>query len=176
MNCRSAVVFAMLLLLPAGALAQVGPPADIGAEVRRRLAAGEFGPAQRLALGAPDAATRDRILTQIAIAQAAAGARRPSLATAGMIGDDLARTAALNGVAAQPVDRFFGRGGAALADFDSLINLIELTVAPDTWDTVGGPGAVEPFPGGVFVDGEGVLRPDLARRRDREQPFARAQA
>jgi general secretion pathway protein D len=37
-------------------------------------------------------------------------------------------------------------GGAALADFDTLIQLITSTTQPDTWDEVGGPGAVEPFP------------------------------
>lgn len=39
-----------------------------------------------------------------------------------------------------------GMGGAALADFDSLMELIETTVAPDSWDTVGGPGSMSPFP------------------------------
>ncbi|MBC8353361.1 MAG: general secretion pathway protein GspD [Planctomycetes bacterium] len=37
-------------------------------------------------------------------------------------------------------------GGAALADFDTLIQLITSTIKPDTWDEVGGPGAIEPFP------------------------------
>ena len=37
-------------------------------------------------------------------------------------------------------------GGAALADFDTLIELITSTVEPDSWDTIGGPGAIEPFP------------------------------
>jgi general secretion pathway protein D len=37
-------------------------------------------------------------------------------------------------------------GGAALADFDTLIELITSTIAPDTWDEVGGPGAIESFP------------------------------
>lgn len=39
-----------------------------------------------------------------------------------------------------------GAGGAALADFDTLIDLITTTIAPDSWDEVGGPGAVESFP------------------------------
>jgi general secretion pathway protein D len=39
-----------------------------------------------------------------------------------------------------------GMGGAALADFDTLIELIESTIAPETWDEVGGPGAIEEFP------------------------------
>ena len=37
-------------------------------------------------------------------------------------------------------------GGAAMADFDTLIELITSTIAPDTWDAVGGPGAIESFP------------------------------
>lgn len=36
------------------------------------------------------------------------------------------------------------RGGAQ-ADFTSLINLIQQTVAPTTWNTVGGQGAIQPF-------------------------------
>ena len=38
-----------------------------------------------------------------------------------------------------------GMGGAAMADFDSLINLIVSTVEPDTWDEVGGVGTIEQF-------------------------------
>ena len=33
-----------------------------------------------------------------------------------------------------------------MADFDTLIELITSTIAPDTWDAVGGPGAIESFP------------------------------
>jgi general secretion pathway protein D len=38
-----------------------------------------------------------------------------------------------------------GLGGGAQADFDSLIQLITSTVAPTTWDDVGGPGSIAPF-------------------------------
>ncbi|MFW6172068.1 MAG: DUF1598 domain-containing protein [Planctomycetota bacterium] len=48
-------------------------------------------------------------------------------------------------------------GGAAMADFDSLIDLITGTVAPDKWDIVGGAGAIEPFPTGVSVDTSGIM-------------------
>lgn len=166
MRSRLAVLLALFLVIPTCAFAQAVAPAEVAGLFRQHLAAGEFGPAQRMAMETADVATRNRLLAQIAVAQAASGARRPSLNTAGLIGDDLARTAALNGIAAQPVDRFLGRGGAALADFDSLITLIESTVAPDTWDTVGGPGAVEPFPGGVYVDGEGTLRKAMIEAGD----------
>jgi len=49
-------------------------------------------------------------------------------------------------------------GGASQADFDTLIDLIQSTIAPTTWDDVGGEGSIVGFPGGVFVDTTGVLR------------------
>ena len=39
-----------------------------------------------------------------------------------------------------------GMGGATMADFDTLINLITTTIAPQTWETLGGPGSIEGFP------------------------------
>ena len=39
-----------------------------------------------------------------------------------------------------------GLGGGANADFDTLIELITTTIAPTTWDLVGGPGSIAPFP------------------------------
>lgn len=38
-----------------------------------------------------------------------------------------------------------GMGGGAQADFDSLIELIQTTIQPTTWDNVGGPGSIAPF-------------------------------
>ncbi len=38
-------------------------------------------------------------------------------------------------------------GGASLADFDTLIELITSTIEPDTWEEVGGPGSIEGFAG-----------------------------
>jgi hypothetical protein len=50
-------------------------------------------------------------------------------------------------------------GGSAQADFDSLINLIQSTVAPDSWLENGtGEGDIQPFPTGVLVDAAGTLR------------------
>jgi hypothetical protein len=49
-------------------------------------------------------------------------------------------------------------GGGAQADFDTLIDLIVATIAPDTWDDVGGDGSIQGFPGGVYVDSQGILR------------------
>ncbi|MBL9164193.1 MAG: DUF1598 domain-containing protein [Planctomycetaceae bacterium] len=50
-------------------------------------------------------------------------------------------------------------GGAALADFDSLIDLITSTVENETWLENGtGEGDIQPFPNGVYVDAAGALR------------------
>lgn len=38
-----------------------------------------------------------------------------------------------------------GLGGATMADFDSLIELITTTIQPTSWDEVGGPGSIAPF-------------------------------
>lgn len=46
----------------------------------------------------------------------------------------------------QPMNGAGAMGGAAMADFDTLIELITSTISPDSWDAVGGPGAIEPFP------------------------------
>ena len=51
-----------------------------------------------------------------------------------------------------------GQGQQSQADFDTLIELITTTVDPDTWEEVGGQGTIAGFPGGVFVDAQGVLR------------------
>lgn len=50
-------------------------------------------------------------------------------------------------------------GGAASADFDSLMDLIQSTVAPDTWaENGGGEAEIRPFPTGVLVDATGTLK------------------
>jgi hypothetical protein len=52
-----------------------------------------------------------------------------------------------------------GRGGSQFADFDSLIDLIQSTVATETWaENGGGEAEIRPFPGGVLVDATGTLK------------------
>lgn len=128
------------------------------ADIRAHLAAGEFAPALALARQVSDARQRDVLLADIAAAQAAAGARNASLTTTGEIADDRTRTAALGRVAEQP---WGGRGGGNEADFESLMELITSTVKPQTWEEVGGPGTIAPFPTGVYIDPAGVLQPLL---------------
>ncbi|HIQ22969.1 MAG TPA: DUF1598 domain-containing protein [Planctomycetes bacterium] len=135
-----------------------GPACGQGAAIQARLAAGEFAPALALARQLPEREERDVWLARIAGAQAQTGATRAALRTAEEISDDRVRAQALAAVATVPVG---GRGGAALADFQSLINLIQSTVAPESWDLVGGPGSIAPFPTGVYVDPEGLLEKRL---------------
>jgi hypothetical protein len=50
-------------------------------------------------------------------------------------------------------------GGAANADFESLIDLIVSTVSTETWaENGGGEAEIRPFPTGVLVDAAGTLR------------------
>lgn len=76
-------------------------------------------------------------------------------------------------------------GGAANADFDTLIDLIESTVAVDTWaENGGGEADIRPFPTGVMVDAAGTLAlvkasapsPELAKRRGAAPPAKTAPA
>ncbi len=137
--------------------------------ISAHLSAGEFGPALRLAQGLENAQQRDQWLGQIATAQAQLGARDASLSTLLDVQSDLARSALAREMGGRPIG---AGGGAALADFDTLIELITTTIAPDSWDDVGGAGAIEPFPTGVYVDGSGVLKrlaPARASRLLRQQ-------
>ncbi|MCU0880112.1 MAG: DUF1598 domain-containing protein [Pirellulaceae bacterium] len=165
-----------LVALVGGGWGTFGDPPARGADpaqIDAHLAAGEFGPALAAATALPEAAARDALLGKIAAAQAAAGARAGSLATTAEIGSDLARERAL--------DQMFGptggaaRGGGSMADFTQLIDLIETTIAPESWDAVGGPGAVSEFAAGVFVDASGVLR-KFDPATDRSLALARTRA
>ncbi len=123
--------------------------------LREQLATGEFAPALRQAQAAPPD-QRDQRLAAIAQSQAAAGEKIGSMSTLSEIGDDVARDRALAGMSSQSPAG--AHGGAGQADFQSLIELITSTIAPTTWDEVGGPGAIQEYRNGVYVDTSGVLR------------------
>src|SRR5687768_5810171 len=133
------------------------PAADPAEQVDALLAAGEFGPALVAAGQANDAKLKNKLLGNIAAAQAAGGARRGALETAYDISSDLDRKAALDRVRS-PGAPSGARGGGTGADFDSLIDLIQTTIAPTSWDTVGGVGTIDSFEGGVYVDPAGLLK------------------
>ncbi len=164
------VVFTGLLALPLASVLAATSETAVSentapeSAISSYVAAGEFGPALRVARGIADADLRDQTLGRIAVAQASIGARQASLATLLDVQSDLARSRITSEMGERPIG---AGGGAALADFDTLIELITSTIAPDTWDEVGGAGAIESFPTGVYVDTSGVMK-RLGRRRHSE--------
>jgi len=125
------------------------------------LAVGEFAPALTLAQAVSNERRRDAHLARIAVAQSRAGLRSAAAMVAGGIRDQSLRANTLAGISREPIKVAGAAGGASLADFDSLIDLITSTIAPTSWDDVGGPGSIDAFPGGVYVDAQGALRSAL---------------
>ncbi|HUY89185.1 MAG TPA: DUF1598 domain-containing protein [Pirellulales bacterium] len=119
--------------------------------LREQLAAGEFAPAMKNAQAAPPR-QRDQWLSSIAQAQAGIGEKSGSLSTASQIRDDVVREQTLGTMSAG------AQGGGGNADFQSLIELITTTIQPTSWDEVGGPGAIQSYQNGVYVDASGVVR------------------
>ncbi len=156
LSCVVAITATMLFFVADRTHAQ-----DLGDRINAHLDAGEFGVARELARAADNITIRDRWLGDVAAAQAIRGARRASVDTASLIDSDLSRSRVLSDIGTGPLGPGAG-GGAAAADFDSLIELITTTVAPESWDEVGGPGTIDSFEGGVYVDGAGVLKLVLA--------------
>lgn len=64
-----------------------------------------------------------------------------------------------NEVVGRPGDEgAVGAGGGSMADFGSLMNLIQQTIEPDNWEALGGVSTMAPYPAGVMVDPDGLLR------------------
>ena len=38
------------------------------------------------------------------------------------------------------------------------MDLIQTTVVPDTWEALGGPSTMAPYPAGIFVDSKGTIQ------------------
>ena len=131
---------------------------DVAQRISAHLAAGEFGPALQLANRSSASPQRDQRLRDIAQSQFLAGARSASYQTAYNIKSDVVRSGAFEQLSSHKLGSGGSRGGAALADFDSLIDLITTTTAPESWDAVGGPGAIQEFATGVYVDSSGALK------------------
>ena len=49
-------------------------------------------------------------------------------------------------------------GGGVVADFDTLMNLIQQTIDPDSWLQAGGTNTINPYPAGVYVDPKGYMQ------------------
>lgn len=59
------------------------------------------------------------------------------------------------------------RGGAAMADFTTLMSLIQQTITPDAWIDNGGSNTMLPYPAGVYVDPKGQLKRSTTGTIDR---------
>ena len=157
------VIFGWITSAEAGEQPAATTSSKTDLQIRAHLEAGEFGPARALTVGRPD---RDQLLGRIATFQDRSGMRRAAIRTASSMSDDRARSQSLSEIRGRPSAPAEGRGGAALADFDSLIELITSTIAPDSWDEVGGNGAIQEFASGVAVDTAGLLRTIPLRTED----------
>ena len=62
-------------------------------------------------------------------------------------------------------------GGGAQADFDTLINLIQQTIEPDSWLQNGGTNTILPYPSGVYVDPKGHMKRIRASEQLRDELF-----
>ncbi|TWT30590.1 DUF1598 domain-containing protein [Blastopirellula retiformator] len=122
------------------------------------LAAGEFPPAIQLAKQAQTAEQRDQMFARLARAQAAGGAKQAALASVRSISSDQYRTETLIGLEKPLTTRPGAMGGGVEPDFDQLIDLITTTIQPESWEELGGPGAIAPFESGVYVDSKGTLQ------------------
>lgn len=135
------------------------------------IGAGEFAPARDIANRQQDPQLRNQMLRQLAGAQAKTGNQRASFHSlsglTGGTGFKSGSTASLPGLSGGIPG---GQGGAAMADFQSLIDLITTTIAPDSWEDNGGSGVIKEFRSGVHVDTNGLLsRVDLSNAQSLAQ-------
>ncbi len=121
---------------------------DTAALVDQHVASGEFGPATRAVEQLPPK-------VQLPLKQKIAAAQRQAGAMQSTAQLSPASNFALNN-GAQPAMPH--HGGGPRADFDTLMELIQETISPDSWEEAGGPGRMSPFPLGVHVDAAGLLR------------------
>lgn len=116
-----------------------------GPAVGGYLAAGEFSSATGRGLQLP-VDQRDFVLAQVAGAQGSVGETSAANGTIRGIESSLSRD-----------DAIAGAGGGSFADFQSLMDLIQTTIVPDTWEALGGPSSMSPYPQGVYVDPAGTV-------------------
>ncbi|MBA2115685.1 DUF1598 domain-containing protein [Bremerella alba] len=119
---------------------------------------GEFSRAFEQIDKVEDAELRDQAHSTIARMQMKAGLIRAAVETASYIADDMNRSEVLSEASSVRNQSPMARGGGVTPDFDQLIDLITTTVEPESWEELGGPGSLAPFPTGVYVDSEGTLK------------------
>lgn len=161
----SGLLAGAVVLLVIGHLAHGQTDTSVDGTLEQFLKNGEYSAAFQLAEKSRDARERNRLLTQIANSQIKQGLAAQSVSTVKRIDDGDLRQSILK----QAMDGGAGcafkkgkagaAGGGVVADFDPLIELIQNTIDPQSWqETNGGPGTIEEFRSGVSVDAGGLLR------------------
>ncbi|MEM9645032.1 MAG: DUF1598 domain-containing protein [Planctomycetota bacterium] len=49
-------------------------------------------------------------------------------------------------------------GGGSQADFSQIMQLVQTTIEPETWEALGGPSTMFPYPAGIYVDASGTIQ------------------
>lgn len=135
------------------AIAQSADPAT----PEKAITAGEYSVAKSLPVQSLPTASRDAWLAQVATAQSLSGDSLGASATVRQINTPSQRQSVIDQTRSAARGNQ-GQGGGSFADFDSLMNLIETTVVPDTWEALGGSSTMAPYPQGVFVDSRGTVQ------------------
>lgn len=155
-----------LIAIVAILVCNVGMCDEVDQRIQGYLDSGEFAPAIKLANQLNDSAQRDLVLGKIANAQFQMGARDAAFLTVSDIRSDQSRSDIVSRFSSQRFDQVSSAdsvpsggamGGGVIADFEPLIELIQTTIAPESWDEVGGPGTMSEFRSGVSVDSMGAL-------------------
>jgi Protein of unknown function (DUF1598) len=159
------LLFIVLLLVSAEI--RSNEPLD---RLNAHLRGGEFAAARQIATTLP-ADQRDEALAQVTQAQLRGGTPVAAAATLREISNPSSRESATSGYSSIALNRQTpyvnggpvvssggGQGGGGFADFDSLMTLIQQTISPDTWEALGGPSTMAPYPQGIMVDASGTVR------------------
>lgn len=156
----------MLFILHVAAVrhpARSQPPAS-DEQVQQALTAGEFGFAKKVSQQQLPTEAKAAVLGQIAVAQSLSGDPNAASSTLRGISQADQRRQAISQTRSAAMGSGVA-GGGTMADFQSLMTLIETTVVPDTWEALGGNSTMAPYPQGVCVDPAGTLIDSPARDR-----------
>ena len=152
-RCRAAagrlIAGLSCLVVMSGLIHAAGPSTVLSDRVDAHLAAGEFGPALEAAKKVADPAEQAGLIQRIAAAQSAAG--EPVTATVSRLG-----RVAQKGSGSQTGRTGFG-GGGTMADFQTLMGMIQQNTSGKWIDIDQEGGAMTPYPYGVRVSPNGLL-------------------
>ena len=158
--CERSIVLTLIVVVSFG-FANLATAQQPASKIPDHLGAGEYPKAIEIAHTLHQE-QRDRWLAQIAESQLRSGAGSGAYQTAESIGADSERAGAfanLSKIRQGENGNPDAAGGITEADFQPLMDLIQNTIQPDTWqDTGQGLGTLQAYASGVFVDPSGTLK------------------